>query len=173
MPSKLGASKPAPSLIPPPPNSTRANCKSVSLNSAAVSLSSKQVVPPKSKSVPNYDHMPSIGRCYTPIVVTEPPSLSIRNSFLSSSSPYALRPAYGVHATQPISSNHFITPYLSRITPSASYLANSLNSHTHLRMPKPFVHLIRLLHWMRGRSGTKASYVSGKGKRRWGLICSR
>jgi len=53
-----------------------------------------------------------------------------------------LPPTYGLHATQPISSDHLITPYLSRITPSTSYLADPLNAYAHLGMPKPFVHLV-------------------------------
>jgi len=79
----------------------------------------------------------------TPIAVTELPPLSIHSPLLlSSSNPYVLPPPYGVHATQPISPNHFITPYLSRITPSTSYLADPLNAYAHLGMPKPFVHLM-------------------------------
>ena len=78
-----------------------------------------------------------------PIAVTELPSATIHNPFfLSSLNPDVLPPAYGVHATQPISSDHLITPYLSRITPSTSYLADPLNAYAHLGMPKPFVHLM-------------------------------
>ena len=78
-----------------------------------------------------------------PIAVTELPSASIHNPFLPSSlNPDVLPPAYGVHATQPISSDHLITPFLSRITPSTSYLADPLNAYAHLGMPKPFVHLM-------------------------------
>ena len=49
----------------------------------------------------------------TPIAVTEFPPSSVRDLLLLSLNPYVLPPAYGVHATQPISSNHLITPYLS------------------------------------------------------------
>jgi hypothetical protein len=42
--------------------------------------------------------------------------------------------------SQPIASDHFITCYLSRITPPTSYLADPLNSYMHLGMPKTFVH---------------------------------
>ena len=59
---ELGASKSTPSsLIPPLPNLTRANRKSKSPSSAVASLSSKWVVPPRSKSMPNYNDTPSIG----------------------------------------------------------------------------------------------------------------
>ena len=69
--------------------------------------------------------------------VTELPPLSIHNPlFLSPSNLYILSPVYGIHATQPISSNHLITPYLSRTTPL--YLADLLNWYAQLGMPKPF-----------------------------------
>jgi hypothetical protein len=78
-----------------------------------------------------------------PIAVKELPASSTHNPLLiSSSNPDVLPPAYGVHATQPIASNNLITRYLSRITPSASYLADPLNWYAHLGMPKPFVHLV-------------------------------
>ena len=75
-----------------------------------------------------------------PIAVTEFPLSTIHNALLLSSNPYVLPPVHEVHATQPIASNHLIVHYLSRITRSASYLADPLNSYAHLRMPRPFVH---------------------------------
>ena len=51
-------------------------------------------------------------------------------------------PSYAVHTTQPIPSEHLITPFVSTITPSAVYLSDPLNGYAHLGMPKPFVHLI-------------------------------
>ena len=51
-------------------------------------------------------------------------------------------PSYAVHTTQPILSEHLITPFVSTITPSAVYLSDPLNAYAHLGMPKPFVHLI-------------------------------
>ena len=77
-----------------------------------------------------------------PIAVTELPSASVHDPLLSSLNPDVLPLAYGVHATQPISSDHLITPYLSRITPSTSHLADPLNAYAHLGMPKRFVHLM-------------------------------
>jgi len=74
-----------------------------------------------------------------PIAVKELSPSSTHNSFLiSSSKPYVLPTAYGVHATEPVASSLYLSP----ITPSASYLTDPLNSYAHLGMPKPFVHLV-------------------------------
>jgi hypothetical protein len=122
---KLGVSKSAPSLIPPP-NSTRANCMSVSLISSPVSLSSKRVVPSKLKSVPNYDHMPSISAVLRPLHPHRRPWSSqnpLPRVYTTNSCPHRIHTFCDQRtATQPISSNHFITPYASRIIPSAPYL---------------------------------------------------
>jgi hypothetical protein len=80
-----------------------------------------------------------------------PPPVSIKplsaqsslNPFLfQNSNPLVLPPAFSLHTTQAISSQSFITPFRSCITPSSTYLADPLNAYAHLGMPKPFVHLL-------------------------------
>jgi uncharacterized protein len=56
--------------------------------------------------------------------------------------PQILPPSYALHTTTPVPSSDLITPYVSTITPSASYLSDPLNAYAHLGMPKPFVHLL-------------------------------
>jgi len=108
---------------------------------------------PGNETGPNYD-CPALAECYGCYTDSSAqrchrtafreylPSASIHNPLLSSLNLDVLPLAYGEHATQPISSGHLITPYLSRITPSTSYLSDPLNAYAHLGMPKPFVHLM-------------------------------
>ncbi|KAL0952277.1 hypothetical protein HGRIS_006567 [Hohenbuehelia grisea] len=65
------------------------------------------------------------------------PTLSLNTN------PSVRPPSYALHATSPIPSEHFIAPYTSTITPSASYLSDPLNAYAHIGMPKPFVHLLQ------------------------------
>ena len=62
---------------------------------------------------------------------------------IPSQHPHLIRPpSYALHTTSPIPSSSFITPYMSTITPSSTYLSDPLNAYAHLGMPKPFVHLL-------------------------------
>ncbi|KAF9545799.1 hypothetical protein CPC08DRAFT_649265 [Agrocybe pediades] len=71
-----------------------------------------------------------------------PPQTAYNPHLLPTSNPDILPPTYTVHTTQPIPTEHLITPYTSFITPSSQYLADPLNAYAHLGMPKPYVHLV-------------------------------
>ncbi|KAF9802748.1 hypothetical protein IEO21_09824 [Rhodonia placenta] len=83
-----------------------------------------------------YDGFPSS----SPIHLT-PLTRSAFHPALSLSVDPSLRPpSYAVSRSIPSSS--FITPFMSTIIPSTTYLSDPLNAYAHLSMPKSFVHLI-------------------------------
>ncbi|OCH86838.1 hypothetical protein OBBRIDRAFT_814409 [Obba rivulosa] len=70
-----------------------------------------------------------------------PKSVHANPAIFSHTNPSVRPPSYAVHATHPILSSQFITPYRSTVIPSTAYLSDPLNAYAHLGMPKPFVHL--------------------------------
>jgi len=93
---------------------------------------------PASPAVLSPDSFPS----HSPISLQPLPKSSHANPSISFNVNASVRPpSYAVHATHPIPSSHFITPYISTIIPSTAYLSDPLNAYAHLGMPKPFVHL--------------------------------
>lgn len=53
-----------------------------------------------------------------------------------------LPPSYTLHTSSSVEPETYLTPFVSSITPAATYLADPLNAYASLGMPKPFVHLV-------------------------------
>jgi hypothetical protein len=52
-----------------------------------------------------------------------------------------LPPLHSFHATHSIASSSLVTPYTSTVTPSSTYLSDTLNAYAGLGVRKPYVHL--------------------------------
>ncbi|GBE86759.1 SET domain-containing protein, partial [Sparassis crispa] len=78
-----------------------------------------------------------------PIGLAQLPLSSLSHPSMFSHTNLSVRPpSYAIHASQPIPSTNFISPFTSTVIPSTAYLSDPLNAYAHLGMPKPFVHLL-------------------------------